>query len=76
MADTSLVDETYANLDGNPNVVFGSAFGSTGQDVVAGGLKIYSGIGESANVIGEELNFDSGVVHVIDRCVSCSFGSV
>jgi hypothetical protein len=75
VADTNLVDETYANLDGNPNVVFGSAFGSTGQDAVAGGLKLYSGIGEAANVIGEELNFDGGVMHVIDRCVSSFFAS-
>lgn len=66
-SDTGLTAETYANLGGKPNVVFASAFGSTGVEPANTGLKIYSGVGVPANVTGADIEFDDGVIHIIDR---------
>ena len=66
---TRLLDEAYANLEGTANVVFASAYGSTGQDTALGALKVYTGVGESATVTRPDLEFEGGLVHVIDRWV-------
>jgi hypothetical protein len=67
IAETRLLDADYANLAGSANVIFASAYGSTGQEVAASGLKIYSGVGGSANVTSSDLAFQGGLVHVIDQ---------
>ncbi|KAJ2927551.1 hypothetical protein H1R20_g9545, partial [Candolleomyces eurysporus] len=70
LADTSLLDDRLANLQGSPNVVFASAFGSTGQEVAPSGLKIYSGVGTPSNVTTQDVVFDDGYLHVIDRVLN------
>ena len=60
LANTTLADQQYANLAGAPNVVFSSAFGSTGQAQAAASLQIYSGIGDPANVLARDLVFNDG----------------
>lgn len=67
IAETALADGTYANLGGGPNVIYASAYGSTGQDISQGPLKVYSGAGEAATVTKPDLEYDGGVVHVVDR---------
>jgi hypothetical protein len=67
VANTDLNSTAYANLGGAPNVVFASAFGSTGQFQSQGSLKIYSGVGPASNVTVVDLQFDNGYVHIIDR---------
>lgn len=67
VVSTSLLDEAYANLEGAANVVFASAYGSTGQESVLGALKVYSGVGGEATVTRPNLEYSGGLVHVIDR---------
>lgn len=67
VADTTLLSEAFANLQGSPNVVFASAFGSTGQEQAPSGLKIYSGVGAPSNVTTPDVAFDDGFLHVIDK---------
>lgn len=64
---TALTDPLLANLEGVPNVVFASAFGSTGEEVTPSGLRVYSGIGTPANVTIPDVRFDAGYIHIIDR---------
>ncbi|RXW23719.1 hypothetical protein EST38_g2137 [Candolleomyces aberdarensis] len=52
----------------SPNVVFASAFGSTGQEVAPSGLKIYSGIGTPSNVTTPDVVFDDGVLNFPRPC--------
>ncbi|RXW15376.1 hypothetical protein EST38_g10478 [Candolleomyces aberdarensis] len=47
-----------------PNVMFASAYGSTGRQ---GCLEIYSGFGPASNVAVADLPFDNGYVHIITR---------
>jgi Fasciclin domain len=62
--------ESLANLGGKANVVFASAYGSTGlEGSEAGPLRIYSGVGEPATVGAANIGFDGGVVHVLNSCV-------
>ncbi|KAJ2932366.1 hypothetical protein H1R20_g4684, partial [Candolleomyces eurysporus] len=70
IAETRLLDADYTNLAGTANVIFASAYGSTGQEVAPSGLKIYSGVGTSANVTSADLAFEGGLVHVIDRVLN------
>ncbi|KAG2009695.1 hypothetical protein CC2G_012596 [Coprinopsis cinerea AmutBmut pab1-1] len=72
VAETALSDnEEFANLDGDPNVVFASAFGSAGLDEGnVGTLRIYSGAGNPANVSSADIEFDNGVIHVIESVLN------
>ncbi|KAJ2915075.1 hypothetical protein MD484_g5331, partial [Candolleomyces efflorescens] len=70
LADTNLLNDELANLQGAPNVVFASAFGSTGQEIAPSGLKIYSGIGTPSNVTTSDVVFDDGYMHLIDRVLN------
>ncbi|TEB33757.1 FAS1 domain-containing protein [Coprinellus micaceus] len=70
LADTTLLSETFANLEGKANVVFASAFGSTGQETAPSGLRIYSGVGTPANVTTPDVAFDNGFLHVLDRVLN------
>ena len=74
IAETSLQGpEPFANLDGKANVVFASAFGSSGlQGNQAGPLKIYSGVGSPASVSTADVVFDKGVIHVIESYLRAS----
>ncbi|KAH6905560.1 FAS1 domain-containing protein [Coprinopsis sp. MPI-PUGE-AT-0042] len=67
VAETSLKEpESFANLGDSANVVFASAFGSSGlQGNDAGPLRIYSGVGNPANVTAADVDFEGGVIHVI-----------
>jgi len=67
IAPTALNNWTYANLDGSANVIFASAYGSTGVENQSSGLKVYSGVGEPATVTQGDIDFDGGVVHIIDQ---------
>lgn len=70
IVNTKLMTEAFANLQGQPNVVYASAFGSTGQEQALGNLQIFSGAGAPANVTGSDLAWDSGFLHVIDRVLN------
>ncbi|KAF6752630.1 FAS1 domain-containing protein [Ephemerocybe angulata] len=70
IVNTKLMAEAFANLQGQPNVVYASAFGSTGQEQALGNLQIFSGAGAPANVTGSDLAWDSGFLHVIDRVLN------
>ncbi|KAJ3536852.1 hypothetical protein NMY22_g5846 [Coprinellus aureogranulatus] len=70
IVSTSLLDEAYANLEGASNVLFTSAYGSTGQESALGALKVYSGVGGEATVTRPDLEYDGGLVHVIDRVLN------
>lgn len=49
-------------------VLYASAYGSSGLAKEAGSLKVYSGLGQSSSVVadGADIEFDGGVVHIID----------
>ncbi|KAG2002247.1 carnitine/acyl carnitine carrier [Coprinopsis cinerea AmutBmut pab1-1] len=71
VVETSLLDEQLANLEGTPNVVFASAFGSTGQLVERGRLSIFSGVGEPAAVSVPDLEIEGGgILHIIDNVLN------
>ncbi|KAF5318941.1 hypothetical protein D9611_013648 [Ephemerocybe angulata] len=70
IAQTSLLSQAYANLQGASNVVYASAYGSAGQDSGPSGLKVYSGVGTPANVTSSDLAYPGGFVHVIDRVLN------
>ncbi|KAF5318943.1 hypothetical protein D9611_013647 [Ephemerocybe angulata] len=70
LVDTKLLSDTFANLAGQPNVVYASAFGSTGQEQAPTDLRIFSGIGTPANVTQSDVAFDDGFMHVIDRVLN------
>ncbi|KAH6897988.1 FAS1 domain-containing protein [Coprinopsis sp. MPI-PUGE-AT-0042] len=72
IAETSLSGpESFANLGDKANVVFASAYGSTGlEGSEAGPLRIYSGVGEPADVGASNLGYDGGVVHVINSVLN------
>jgi len=60
-----------ANLEGTANVVYASAFGSTGTEGEASPLKIYSGVGPEANVTRTDLEIEGGgLLHIIDRVLN------
>ncbi|TEB26190.1 FAS1 domain-containing protein [Coprinellus micaceus] len=67
IAETKLSDPAFANLGGPANVVYASAYGSTGQDAAPGPLKVYSGIGGESTVTNPDIQYDGGLMHVIDR---------
>ncbi|KAH6897735.1 FAS1 domain-containing protein [Coprinopsis sp. MPI-PUGE-AT-0042] len=72
IAETSLKEpQSFANLGGEANVVFASAFGSIGlQGNEAGPLRIYSGVGNPANVSAADVEFEGGVLHVIESVLN------
>ena len=73
LVDTSLRNPALANLEGAPQVVFASAYGSTGVASTPSDLRIYSGVGTPANVTRGDIPYEGGVIHVIDRWASHSF---
>jgi uncharacterized surface protein with fasciclin (FAS1) repeats len=68
--DTTLEAPEFSNLGGRANVVYASAFGSIGQENEQGPLMLYSGVGGVANVTSADVEFDGGVMHVVDQCVA------
>ncbi|TFK19854.1 FAS1 domain-containing protein [Coprinopsis marcescibilis] len=71
LVETSLLRERLANLDGTPNVVYASAYGSTGLEIAPSPLKIFSGVGQESNVTTTDLEIEGGgFVHIIDRVLN------
>ncbi|KAJ3545568.1 hypothetical protein NMY22_g2382 [Coprinellus aureogranulatus] len=67
VVDTALTSPQHANLQGSPNVVYASAFGDDGQGNDQGSVSLYSGVGEAASITSGDVEFEGGVVHVIDH---------
>lgn len=71
VAPTALTSGALANLGGDPQSVFASAYGSTGLAPTAGGLRIYTGAGNPANVTTADVELEDGtVVHIISSVLN------
>ncbi|KAF8471748.1 FAS1 domain-containing protein [Kalaharituber pfeilii] len=65
-AHTLLESNQYAMLGGGANVVFASKFGDSGVGVASQEVRIYTGLGNSATVKEQDVEFDGGLIHVVD----------
>jgi len=66
-AQTFLQGNSFANLGpGQPNVVFASKFGDSGQGNETKSAQVFSGLGTKSAIEFLNIPFDGGVVHAVD----------
>lgn len=64
---TFLQGDQYANLGaGQPNVVFSSKFGNSGQGNETDHAQVFSGLGTTSAVEPLNITYDGGLVHAVD----------
>ncbi|KAG0642617.1 FAS1 domain-containing protein [Tuber brumale] len=71
-AATFLQDSQYTNLGRGAvgNMVFASQYGDSGEASSAGKLEVFGGVGNSAPIVGTDIKFGNGLVHVVDDLLS------
>ncbi|KAF8428966.1 FAS1 domain-containing protein [Tirmania nivea] len=68
---TFLQGDQFANLGaGQPNVVFTSKFGDSGQDKETKFAQVFSGLGTRSAIEPLNITFDGGIIHAIDTMLS------
>ncbi|RPA78677.1 FAS1 domain-containing protein [Ascobolus immersus RN42] len=69
-AKTYLKEGPKANLGGDAQSVFVSAYGNSGLAQQAGDVEVFSGLGAVSKVSDADIAFDGGVVHIIDSVLT------
>lgn len=68
---TFLQGNSFANLGpGQPNVVFASKFGDSGQGNETQSAQVFSGLGTKSAIEFMNITFDGGIVHAVDTLLS------
>lgn len=64
---TMISNNTVANLNGSRQVVISRPSSSASSLCNNGTIKLFSGLGDSATIVEEDIPFDYGLIHIIDQ---------